>query len=88
MAFDPVSAVFEVGGRLIDHFFPGKAEQDAARLKLLELQQSGALAQLAADTQLANAQADINKIEAASSNLFKSGWRPGCGWVCTFGLGI
>jgi hypothetical protein len=27
-------------------------------------------------------QAEINKIEAASSSLFVSGWRPFIGWVC------
>ncbi len=27
-------------------------------------------------------QADINKEEATSSNLFVSGWRPFIGWVC------
>jgi hypothetical protein len=33
-----------------------------------------------------NAQAEINKIEAASPNLFVSGWRPAAGWVCVLGL--
>ena len=32
------------------------------------------------------AQVDINKIEAASSSLFVSGWRPAVGWVGVFGL--
>jgi hypothetical protein len=34
-----------------------------------------------------NAQAEINKIEAASPKLFVSGWRPFIGWVCGFGIG-
>jgi hypothetical protein len=33
------------------------------------------------------AQVDVNKIEAASSNLFVSGWRPAEGWVGVLGLG-
>ena len=33
------------------------------------------------------AQVDVNKIEAASSNLFVSGWRPAVGWVGVLGLG-
>lgn len=33
------------------------------------------------------AQAEINKIEAANPNLFVSGWRPALGWVCVFGIG-
>lgn len=28
------------------------------------------------------AQADVNKTEAASSSLFVAGWRPFIGWVC------
>jgi len=32
-------------------------------------------------------QMDINKVEAASSSIFVSGWRPFCGWICGFGLG-
>jgi hypothetical protein len=32
------------------------------------------------------AQVDINKIEAASTSLFVSGWRPAVGWVGVLGL--
>jgi len=28
------------------------------------------------------AQIEVNKVEAASSNIFVSGWRPFIGWVC------
>jgi roadblock/LC7 domain-containing protein len=28
------------------------------------------------------AQSEINKVEAASSSLFVSGWRPFLGWIC------
>ncbi len=34
-----------------------------------------------------NAQAEINKIEAANPKLFVSGWRPALGWVCVLGIG-
>jgi hypothetical protein len=43
-----------------------------------ELEQQ--LIQIEADA--AKAQADINNTEAASPNLFVSGWRPCVGWVC------
>lgn len=33
-----------------------------------------------------NGQIEINKIEAASDNLFVAGWRPFIGWVCGFAL--
>ena len=32
------------------------------------------------------AQIEVNKIESASDNIFKSGWRPFTGWVCSFAL--
>lgn len=38
------------------------------------------------DSQALQNQTDINKIEAASTNLFVSGWRPFVGWVCGFAL--
>lgn len=82
MPFNPISAVLDIGGSLIKHFFPDAKDQDAARLKLLELQQSGALAELAASTDLAKAQDAINQVEAGSSSLFIAGWRPAIGWIC------
>ncbi len=31
---------------------------------------------------IAIAQIEVNKVEAASDSIFKSGWRPFIGWVC------
>ena len=75
MAFDPVSAAFDVGGKLIDRLWPDPAQRDLAKLKLMELQQSGALAQLAAETELSKGAANIVKTEAAGGFLAAS-WRP------------
>lgn len=33
-----------------------------------------------------NAQAEINKVEAASTSWFVAGWRPAIGWCCGLGL--
>jgi len=76
MAFDPVSAAFDVGGKLIDRLWPDPAQRDAAKLKLMELQQSGALAQLAAETELQKGAAEIVKAEAASGSFLAASWRP------------
>ena len=51
-----------------------------------QLQLDLAQAQLAAETDLAKAQAAINQTEAANPSLFVSGWRPFVGWVCGLGL--
>ena len=82
MAFDPISIALEVGSKLIDRLFPDPLARAAAQQKLLELQQTGELAQLAAETDLAKGQQEVNKAEAASGNLFIAGWRPFIGWTC------
>jgi hypothetical protein len=73
-------------GKILDRVLPDKAATEAAKLKVMELAQNGELAVLAAETELAKAQVDVNKQEAASTNLFVSGWRPFVGWVCGLGL--
>lgn len=82
MGLNPISTVLDIGEGLIKHFFPDPKDQDVARLKLLELQQTGALAELTATTDLAKAQDAINQQEAANSSLFVAGWRPFIGWAC------
>ena len=66
--------------KLIDKILPDPAAQDAARLELLKLQQSGELAAMTAQT-------EINKAEASNPSVFVSGWRPAIGWVCALAMG-
>lgn len=82
MAFDPVTEVLSIGSKLIDRLWPDPTQSAAAKLKMLDLQQTGDLAQLASTTQLAAAQEAINQQEASSSSLFVAGWRPFVGWCC------
>jgi hypothetical protein len=79
MALDPVTAVLDIGGKLIDRMWPDPAQAAAAKLELIKLQQSGDLAQM-------TGQLEINKVEAANANIFVSGWRPAIGWVCALAL--
>ena len=81
MALDPVSALFEIGGKVLDRVLPDPAQQAAAKLELLKLQQNGELTQIAG-------QMEINKVEAASSSIFVSGWRPSIGWICGAGFAV
>jgi hypothetical protein len=76
---DPITAILGIGNKLIDHFFPDANQAAAAKLKLLEMQQSG-------DLQVMASQMEINKIEAQNPSLFVSGWRPFIGWVCGISL--
>lgn len=81
-----IDGVFNVGMKLIERFFPDPATADAAKLKLLEMQQAGELAQLAADTDLAKGQLRVNEVEAANTNMFVAGARPFIMWICGFAL--
>jgi hypothetical protein len=84
---DVLSAALSIGDKLIDRLWQDPAKKQEAQLELLKLAQTGELAQLTADTDLAKAQIGVNAVEAASENLFKSGWRPAVGWVCVSALG-
>ena len=75
-----LDAMLGIGSKLIDKLLPDPAAKDAARLELMKLQQSGELAAMTAQT-------EINKVEAASSSIFVSGWRPAIGWVCALAMG-
>jgi hypothetical protein len=50
--------------------------------KLAEIAANLEAQQAAAATTLAQAQLEVNKVEAASPKLFIAGWRPFIGWVC------
>jgi hypothetical protein len=80
------TGIFTVASKLVDRLFPDKAAKDEAKLKLVELQMTGELAALAAETDLALGQMGINKTEAASDKLFVAGWRPSVGWICSASL--
>jgi hypothetical protein len=48
----PLTALLDVGGKLIDRFLPDPAAAAAAKLELAQMQQNGELAQMANDTKL------------------------------------
>jgi hypothetical protein len=56
---------------LIDDLFTSDEERDAAKLRVLELEKSGELAQIA-----------VNMKEAENPSVFVAGWRPFIGWTC------
>ena len=61
---------------LVDELFTTDEEKNAAKLKLLQLESEGKLAQL-----------EVNKTEAKHSSTFVAGWRPAVGWICVAALG-
>ena len=79
MSLDPISAVLDIGSKIIERVWPDPVQAANAKLELLKLQQSGELAQIAG-------QLSINQVEAASSSIWVSGWRPFVGWIGGAGL--
>lgn len=75
MALDPLTAILNLGNSILDRVLPDKAANDAAKAQLLASQLNGEVAQIIA-------QAQIDEVEAASQNIFVSGWRPAVGWAC------
>jgi hypothetical protein len=70
----PLTALLDIGGKLVDKFFPDPAQAEAAKLKLLEMQQNGELAQLNADVSeqhdlTARLQADMGSDSWLSKNI-------------------
>jgi len=69
------TSIFGIINKLVpDKDLAAKLQQDI-NLKLIDVQ-----------AQLQQGQIEINKIEAANTNVFIAGWRPMIGWVCAFAL--
>ena len=69
MANDPVTAVLDIGGKLIDRLWPDPNQQSEAKLALLKMYQDGELQVMAAN-------ASIIKAEAESGHWLAACWRP------------
>jgi len=77
---DAIAAVSTLADSAIKRTWPDATEIEKA--KLTQLSQ-----ELQNQFNLVMGQIDINKIEAASTSLFVSGWRPAVGWICGFAFG-
>ena len=72
----PLDALLGIGNKLIDHFFPDANQAAEAKLKLLEMQQNGQLAQLNADVSEQNNVSYRWKADAASDSKLAKNIRP------------
>lgn len=81
MSFDPLSALFDLGKTAIEKIWPDPSKRADELFRLEQLKQQGDLALMKAQVDLLLGQIEVNKIEAQSSSLFVSGWRPWAGWV-------
>lgn len=80
-----VGGILDIGSKVIDKLFPDPQQKIQAQIELMKLQQEGAFKELDATVEMSKAQAEINKVEAGT-DLYRGGWRPGCGWICVLGL--
>ena len=82
---NPVGELIAFGRDVIDKIWPDKTAQAAERAQaeahVLDLAQARFQQTLEASVASDAAQADVNKIEAASPRFWNSGWRPAIGWV-------
>lgn len=81
-----IGPIAELLSKGLDRLFPDPEQRAKAQMEMLKLEQEGAFKELDAQLQVNLAQAAVNKEEAGSTSLYKSGWRPAFGWVGVFVL--
>jgi len=72
----PIPALLSVGAKLIDKFFPDAQAAEQAKLKLLEMQQNGDLAQLNADVTEQHELTERLKADMGSDSWLSKNIRP------------
>ena len=72
----PLTAILDIGGKILDKVFPDPAQAEQAKLKLLEMQQSGELAQLQADINEQNNVSERWKADLGSDSWLSKNVRP------------
>jgi len=72
----PIPALLTIGSKLIDKFFPDAQAAEAAKLKLLEMQQNGDLAQLNADVTEQHELTERLKADMGSDSWLSKNIRP------------
>jgi len=71
---------------ILDKVLPDPQAAADAKLKMLQMVQTGEMAELQAVKDMATAQLEVNKAEASSGNAYAAGWRPTIGYVCAAAL--
>jgi len=72
----PLGALLDIGGKILDKVFPDPAQAEQAKLKLLEMQQNGELAQIAADTAEQQELTKRQQADMASDSWLSKNIRP------------
>jgi len=72
----PLGAILDIGSKLVDKFFPDPQQAEQAKLKLLEMQQNGELAQLNADVAEQHEVTERLKADMGSDSWLSKNIRP------------
>jgi uncharacterized membrane protein (DUF106 family) len=72
----PLGAILDIGSKILDKVFPDTAQAEQAKLKLLEMQQNGELAQIAADTAEQQELTKRQQADMASDSTLSKNIRP------------
>jgi uncharacterized membrane protein (DUF106 family) len=72
----PLGALLDIGGKILDKVFPDPAQAEQAKLKLLEMQQNGELAKIAADTAEQQELTKRHEADMASDSTLSKNIRP------------
>lgn len=76
-----IDTIFGTISTVLDRVIPDKNKRAQAQEELQTLLTSQ-------DFQIAVEQIKVNAIEAQSDNIFKSGWRPSVGWICSIAFAL
>ena len=76
---DAIKSVANLGETIVDKIWVDADTETKLKAKAMA-------AEMQNEFNLLLGQISVNKIEAKSDSLFKSGWRPFIGWVCGLGL--
>lgn len=82
-----LGSVFDFATNIINKIFPDKTDQERALAALQMARLQGELTDAQNQWDNMKAQIGVNVVEAQSSSLFVSGWRPCIGWICAIGCG-
>lgn len=87
MAFG-LDDIIASGLKIIDKFIPDPEAKARANLEMMQIKQAEAFKEMEVALQEQQMQADINKVEAASDNIFVAGPRPFIMWICGVAFGL
>ena len=72
----PLGVILDIGSKLVDKFFPDPQQAEQAKLKLLEMQQTGELTQLNADVAEQHEVTERLKADMGSDSWLSKNIRP------------